>query len=76
MQSRGRSAVRFSPSLHVAAGGRLEGEPPAAAGHAVEARLTAEDPSLGFAPTPGRLDLLHLPTGPGLRFDPASPKAI
>jgi acetyl/propionyl-CoA carboxylase alpha subunit/acetyl-CoA carboxylase carboxyltransferase component len=55
--------------LHIAAGGRLEGEPPAVVGHAIEARLTAEDPSLGFAPTPGRLDLLGLPTGPGLRVD-------
>ncbi len=33
--------------LHVAAGGRLEGEPPPAFGHAMEARLTAEDPALG-----------------------------
>jgi acetyl/propionyl-CoA carboxylase alpha subunit/acetyl-CoA carboxylase carboxyltransferase component len=55
--------------LHVAAGGRLEGEPPARAGHAIEARLNAEDPALGFAPTPGRVELLRLPTGPGLRVD-------
>jgi acetyl/propionyl-CoA carboxylase alpha subunit/acetyl-CoA carboxylase carboxyltransferase component len=55
--------------LHVAAGGRLEGEPPARAGHAIEARLNAEDPALDFAPTPGRVELLRLPTGPGLRVD-------
>src|SRR5689334_10044916 len=30
--------------LHVASGGRLEGEPPAERGHAIEARLNAEDP--------------------------------
>jgi acetyl/propionyl-CoA carboxylase alpha subunit/acetyl-CoA carboxylase carboxyltransferase component len=55
--------------LHVAAGGRLEGEPPVPAGHAIEARLNAEDAWLGFAPTPGRVQRLELPTGPGLRVD-------
>ncbi|MCV2489275.1 ATP-grasp domain-containing protein [Geodermatophilus sp. YIM 151500] len=55
--------------LHVAAGGRLEGDPPAASGHAVEARLTAEDAEQGFAPAPGRVELLRLPTGPGVRVD-------
>ncbi len=55
--------------LHVATGGRLDGEPPTARGHAIEARLNAEDPALGFAPAPGRLSVLRLPTGPGLRVD-------
>jgi acetyl/propionyl-CoA carboxylase alpha subunit/acetyl-CoA carboxylase carboxyltransferase component len=55
--------------LHIAAGRRLEGEAPAPTGHAIEARLCAEDPARGFAPAPGRLLHLQLPTGPGLRLD-------
>ena len=51
--------------LHVAAGGRLEGDAPAEIGHAVEARLNAEDPDRDFAPSPGRIALLELPSGPG-----------
>jgi acetyl/propionyl-CoA carboxylase alpha subunit/acetyl-CoA carboxylase carboxyltransferase component len=55
--------------LHVAAGGRLDGERPAERGHAVEARLNAEDPDRDFAPAPGRIQLLRWPVGPGIRVD-------
>ncbi|APU15127.1 MULTISPECIES: biotin carboxylase N-terminal domain-containing protein [Actinoalloteichus] len=55
--------------LHVAAGGRLEGRPPAESGHAVEARLNAEDPDRDFAPAPGHIVRLSLPAGPGIRVD-------
>ncbi|HWM05012.1 MAG TPA: carboxyl transferase domain-containing protein, partial [Actinophytocola sp.] len=55
--------------LHVAAGGRLEGEPPVERGHAIEARLNAEDPDRDFAPAPGRIARLDLPSGPGIRVD-------
>src|SRR3954471_24843790 len=55
--------------LHVAAGGKLEGQPPEPVGHAIEARLNAEDPAMGFAPTPGRVQVLDLASGPGVRVD-------
>ena len=58
--------------LHIAAGGTLAevgpAEPPAN-GHAIEARLTAEDPERDFAPAPGLIEHLALPTGPGIRVD-------
>src|SRR4051795_11764553 len=55
--------------LQVAGGDKLDGEPPPPVGHAVEARLNAEDPDRDFAPAPGRIALFRLPVGPGVRVD-------
>ena len=39
-------------------------------GHAIECRITAEDPET-FAPSPGRVDMYHAPGGLGVRVDSA-----
>ncbi|MDQ6782058.1 MAG: biotin/lipoyl-binding protein [Actinomycetota bacterium] len=55
--------------LHIAAGGRLEGDPPPPRGHAIEVRLNAEDPERDFAPAPGTVERLVWATGPGVRVE-------
>ncbi|HKW46057.1 MAG TPA: acetyl-CoA carboxylase biotin carboxylase subunit [Gemmatimonadaceae bacterium] len=38
-------------------------------GWAIECRITSEDPANGFLPATGRVRHLHLPAGPGVRWD-------
>lgn len=40
-------------------------------GHSIECRINAESPELNFRPSPGRIDSLHMPGGPGVRIDSA-----
>lgn len=46
---------------------RLNGFEPR--GHAIECRINAEDPTHGFLPSSGKIEIDELPTGHGIRLD-------
>ncbi|MFJ8282093.1 biotin carboxylase N-terminal domain-containing protein [Streptomyces griseoviridis] len=74
--------------LRIAEGAALESAPPPARGHAVEARLYAEDPARDWAPQTGTLHRLAVPEGVrldsgygdgdtvGVHYDPMLAKVI
>jgi acetyl-CoA carboxylase biotin carboxylase subunit len=57
--------------IRVAAGERLpfKQEEIVPRGWAIECRITSEDPANGFLPSTGTISYLHLPAGPGVRWD-------
>ena len=55
--------------LKIAAGRPLPDKKPPSTGHAIEARLYAEDPAAGWQPQVGTLHRFDIQPGPGLRVD-------
>ena len=58
--------------IRIARGERLDLDPVRLLqphGHAIECRIYAEDPDNSFLPSPGRIQQLRVPAGPGIRDD-------
>jgi len=57
--------------IRIAAGERLpfKQEDIVPRGWAIECRITSEDPANGFLPSTGTISYLHVPGGPGVRWD-------
>jgi len=66
----GLDLVRWQ--MRIARGDRLDVDPERLLtpyGHAIECRIYAEDPDNNFLPSPGRIQSLRAPAGPGIRDD-------
>lgn len=55
--------------FRIAQGGLLDYPDPKPKGHSIEFRINSEDPTQSFLPTPGRLEIFEMPSGPGVRVD-------
>jgi len=55
--------------FRLAEGGVLDYDDPIPEGHSFEFRINGEDPGLNFMPTPGPVNALRFPGGPGVRID-------
>lgn len=55
--------------FRIAEGGLLEDRDPEIHGHSIEFRINGEDPGRNFLPTPGPVQVLRFPGGPGVRVD-------
>ncbi|GAB2781785.1 acetyl-CoA carboxylase biotin carboxylase subunit [Hymenobacter luteus] len=55
--------------IKVAAGIPITGNNYGPKMHAMECRINAEDPANGFRPSPGKITVLHIPGGHGVRVD-------
>jgi len=56
--------------IRVAAGEELKHKvTPPMKGHVIECRINAEDPFRNFQPSPGKIEVFHLPGGNGVRVD-------
>ena len=55
--------------FRIAEGGLLDDVDPENHGHSIEFRINGEDPGRNFLPTPGPVQVLRFPGGPGVRVD-------
>ena len=65
--------------IRIARGERLTLDPEALLvprGHAIECRIYAEDPDNNFLPSPGRIQKLRVPSGPGVRDDSGATEGL